>query len=523
MSRFNTTTMRPAKGRGPIVTEPAPTACTALGAPGWRRDTKSELFLLAVSNMVGQHTFHEDGATRDGRFEQLAAAAAVEDPQWTADCLKWVRTEGFMRSAPLVAGLEGARALVAAKAPGGRQIVDGVLQRPDEPGEAIAYWLARYGRTIPFPVKNGVADAALRLYTERALVKWDTRARAVRFGDVLDLCHPKATADWQRALFEYALARRRGRDIEVPAALPTVQAYNALIASPDPQAWLDTERLAAAGATWEDALSAAGPSADRRRLWTALIPVMGYGALLKNLRNFDDDGLPDEVADQVAARLTDPAQVQRSRQFPIRFYAAHQAVRSLRWAYPLEKALGLSLTNIPVLPGRTLVLVDQSPSMFPGYPFSSPQQHPGICNADLAKLFGSAIALRAADATLAGYGANSYRVPLHRGDALLKVMERFRVDDGTDTFSAVHAHFDGHDRVVIVTDEQNQASRYSSINDVVPRDVPVYVWNIGGYQVGSTAAGVGRFTFGGLSDAGFRMVDLIERGRNAAWPWQAEN
>ncbi|MEU1762846.1 TROVE domain-containing protein [Micromonospora sp. NPDC005652] len=147
--------------------------------------------------------------------------------------------------------------------------------------------------------------------------------------------------------------------------------------------------------------------------WSAVIPIMGYGALLKNLRNFDDASVPDEVAERVAARLADPARVAKSRLFPFNFYGAHKAVGSLRWGAALEKALQASLSNVPALPGRTLVVVDQSPSMFPGYPFSSKQQHTHITNADLAKLFGSAVALRAADATMVGYGNNvvSRRLP----------------------------------------------------------------------------------------------------------------
>lgn len=31
-----------------------------------------------------------------------------------------------------------------------------------------------------------------------------------------------------------------------------------------------------------------------------------------------------------------------------------------------------------------------------------------------------------------------------------------------------------------------------------------------------------RHTFGGLTDAAFRMIPLLEAGRNAAWPWGSE-
>ncbi|MGP3691312.1 hypothetical protein ACTVZO_42785 [Streptomyces sp. IBSNAI002] len=31
-----------------------------------------------------------------------------------------------------------------------------------------------------------------------------------------------------------------------------------------------------------------------------------------------------------------------------------------------------------------------------------------------------------------------------------------------------------------------------------------------------------RHTFGGLTDAAFRMIGPIEAGRHAAWPWTAD-
>jgi hypothetical protein len=271
--------------------------------------------------------------------------------------------------------------------------------------------------------------------------------------------------------------------------------------------------------TWEDALSLAGSKVDKARLWEALIPSMGYMALLRNLRNFDEAGVPDAAAEQVAARLADPEQVAKSRQFPFRFHAAHTAVGSLRWGQALEKALAASLGNVPALAGRTLVLVDQSPSMFPGYFYSTTAVRKDISNADLAKLFGSAIALRAESADLVGYGRNSYPVPFRKGDAVLKVMSRFKMDDGTDTFGAVARHFAGHDRVVIVTDEQNQAYGHRTIDDALPKQVPAYLWNIGGNQIGSIGSGPNRNTFAGMTDAAFRMIPLIEAGRNADWPF----
>lgn len=46
----------------------------------------------------------------------------------------------------------------------------------------------------------------------------------------------------------------------------------------------------------------------------------------------------------------------------------------------------------------------------------------------------------------------------------------------------------------------------------------------GGAGPGAAAAYSGsanRHTFGGLTDAAFRMVSLIEGGQDADWPWAA--
>lgn len=523
MTKFNKSTAKPA-GTSPIVSEQRASGTTFEAGLGYSRDAKSELFLLAVSNMVSEGTFYESAGDRDSRYAELVHTVAVADPQWTASFLGWLRGDANMRSAALVGAAEAAKAMLAADLPGSRQLVAAVLQRADEPGELLAYWTSRYGRAIPKPVKRGVADAIGRLYTEYSLLKYDTASKGYRFADVIELVHPAPAADkpWQGDLFKAALERRHNREEATSLPMLSRNAQLRAAAAADPAVLLDAEALSAAGMTWEDVLSLAGATADKSRLWESVIASMGYMALLRNLRNFDEAGVSDAAADAVAARLADPAQVAKSRQFPFRFYAAHRAVSSLRWGNALERALRASLENVPALPGRTLVLVDQSPSMFPGYHFSTRTQHRDIANADLAKLFGAAVALRAADATLVGYGNTSYPVPFSKGEAVLRLMEKFRQVDGTDTFGAAAAHFDRHHRVVIVTDEQNQPGQYRSIDDVVPSTVPVYVWNIGGYQTGATASGVGnRHTFAGMTDAAFKMIPLLETGRNGTWPWES--
>ena len=49
----------------------------------------------------------------------------------------------------------------------------------------------------------------------------------------------------------------------------------------------------------------------------------------------------------------------------------------------------------------------------------------------------------------------------------------------------------------------------------------MYTWNLAGYQAGHAPSGSRqRHTFGGLTDQAFRMIPLLEAGRDCAWPWK---
>ncbi|MEV4505475.1 TROVE domain-containing protein [Streptomyces klenkii] len=526
MARFNARAPKTARPTSPVTTTGH--TRTHLGGQGHVRDDRSELFLLAVANFVSQQTFHENGAARDDRFTALVHKLAVEDADWTAGLLGWLRGEGRLRTASLVGAAEYVKARLDAgvtDGPANRQVVDSVLRRADEPGEMLAYWTSVHGRNVPKPVKRGIADAVRRLYTGRNLLKYDTASKGFRFGDVLNLVHPTPEPDkpWQGELFQYALDRRHNPDAATPPTTArTLTAHRALMCVPvaERRALITgpggAERLADAGMTWE-ALAGWLQGPMDAAAWEAVIPSMGTMALVRNLRNFDEAGVSDEVAQRVAARIADRAAVARSRQFPFRYLAAYQHASSLRWAYPLEQALGHSLANVPALPGRTLILVDRSGSMWS--PLSDRSQ---LNRADAAAIFGTAVAMRAADADLVEFGTTSAAVAYRQGESVLKVLERFGSLGGTDTTEAVRRHYRRHDRVLIVTDEQASYHYAGDPTEQVPADIPVYTWNLAGYRPGHGPSGsANRHTFGGLTDAAFRMVPLLEAGRDARWPWES--
>ncbi|NSC20700.1 TROVE domain-containing protein [Streptomyces albus subsp. chlorinus] len=509
---------------------------THQGGKAYVRDARWELVLLAVVNMAGEDTFYESAKERDDRYADLVHTVAVEDGAWTARFVGWLRDEAQMRSASLVAAAHAVWARLAEGRHGGnRAIVSAACRRADEPGEFLAYWTSAFGRAVPKPVKRGLADAVRRLYTERALLKYDTDSHGFRFGDVLELTHaaPDPDKPWQGDLFRHALDRRHGRGDRIPATLPTVRARAELLAVPAEErarllARPDGPRaLARAGMTWE-ALAGWLQGPMDAAAWEAVLPSMGLMAQLRNLRNFDRAGLSDEAVRPVLDRLRDPSQIARSRQFPYRFLSAYRAAPSLRWAHALEQALAAATANVPALPGRTLLLVDASGSMQ-----GTVSARSTVTHADVGALFGAVLAHRGAQVEMYGFASGHFRHELTPGGSVLRDVEAFRarlgeVGYGTETVAALRAAYDGHDRVVIVSDMQalhhpGTGARGVSVSEAVPASVPVFGVNTSGYAPSALdTSRPNRFEIGGFSDKLFTMMALLAEGETARMPWEPE-
>lgn len=532
-----------------------PDATTALGAPGHTRDARSELFLTGTGAFPVEDSFHEAVGDRADRTNTLARTIALEEDgvDWLTDFVRWARGEGNMRAIGLVIAVEATAARIEAGLDAGtRHLARAAIGRADEAGTLLKLWSDTYGKgssaRLPNALKRALADAATAKYDEYNLLKYDTPSADRRFADVLRLARPRPLDGRQEALFRHAVERSLtwvdGVRRTVPEELATVNARAALEAVPtaarralvrEKHGTPFADRLKAAGATWEWLAGwlndGKGMDADA---WSAVIPSMGYMALVRNLRNFEQAGVPGKVLDTVAARIADPAQVAKSRQLPMRFLSAFKEVEgSLRWGWPLEQALTHSLGNVPMLSGRTLILVDLSISMF-----NEVSERSKLDRWETAAIFGTVLAQRAEHADVVAFGDNSRAVELSPTDSVLtSVRKHFGTRmGGTQTTSAVRTHYRPgfHDRVVILTDEQysggviHSAYNYGygghrpiAPTEVVDKATPVYTWNLAGYKVGHGPSGEGnRHTFGGLTDAAFRAIPLIEAGTRGGWPWE---
>lgn len=69
------------------------------------------------------------------------------------------------------------------------------------------------------------------------------------------------------------------------------------------------------------------------------------------------------------------------------------------------------------------------------------------------------------------------------------------------------------------TDEQAGRYNWDEVSGTIRQ--PVYVFNVAGYKVGTTPNQDNWYTFGGLTDACFELIPLLERRRRAGlWPWE---
>jgi hypothetical protein len=511
VAKFAKTGVRPAV-TAPIVTTGVRVS-THQGGIAYSREAKGELFLLAVTNFVSEDTFYESGKARDARFENLIHQVTNEDPAWMQQFIPWLRDGANMRSASIVAAAE----YVRAGGENGRRVIASAIQRADEPAEMLAYWFSRYGRgkNLAMAVKRGVADAAERLYTEPNYLKWNGSG-SVDFADVIMITHPSPSTLGQTDLFKYILNKKyKNVEGEVPSSLKMIWNRQAADNLSREDLLKKPEIIRAAGYTWENIsgkgeMDAAG--------WEAAIPQMGVFALIRNLRNFDQAGIGREAQQKVIAKLTNPEDVKKSRALPMRFFQAYKAVESERWKPALDEALTLTLQNVPVLKGRSLILVDTSGSMWT--PMSNRSQ---LMRHEAASIFGAALAARAELADLYAYDNTAYPVPFGRGASIFSLMQKLISfgRGGTNTWGVAKQLYRNHDRVVILTDEQT-GGYYGNQDPGVSVMPVVFTFNLAGYSPAHGESGKGRYSFGGLSDASFKAIELLENHRDGVWPWESK-
>jgi 60 kDa SS-A/Ro ribonucleoprotein len=198
--------------------------------------------------------------------------------------------------------------------------------------------------------------------------------------DVLRQAHVKPWSKHAGDVFNYVVNRDAGKEYYIPEeGLPVIQAFEQVSKLKDPKEVArflkkDTNRL-----PWEALDTGVLKSAD---VWKALLPSMGYTALLRNLGRMSALGIGavggalNEDLQYICTRLTDPVFVSKSRVHPfaillaLKVYGQGRGDKgSLTWTPAtaivdaLEKAFYLASKNVEPTGQRYLIGLDISGSM----------------------------------------------------------------------------------------------------------------------------------------------------------------
>ena len=526
MARLNTKTSKPRKGATKLATTGARTV-NHQGGVGVLREERTELFLAAVTSL-NEDTFYESAKDRRGRIATLIEAVS-EDTEWILGLVTWLRKEAGLRTIPsIIAAHAVHHRLESGHHGSNRAIISAALGRADENSELLAYWLETFGRTVPSAVKRGVADSFLKGLNQSSYLKWRGKASrgAVSMVDVINLTHPKPTTPEQVRLLKFIVDEAYGNELDY-SGLDILRERDEFL-SWDKATQIKVLSSGQANAVIRSAsltheVIAGAIGVIPAEVWENLIPHMGYKALRMNLRRIHESGVSDSTIDRINDRLKDAETIRRSNPMPLEFLAAYRNA-PLDFAPAIQRAANFTLENVPALKGRTLILVDTSASMS----YDNLSARSTLTRLEGARVFGAALAIKAVNPTLVTFGTESGEVNV-KGKDLLRVAESIpNLASGTATQRAIDKHFDGHDRVIVITDEQPGYAGYwgtrsGDVFENIPTNVPTFTWNLAGYRTGHSEIKVNRYTFGGLTDKGFQMIPLLEAGLNQGWPWENDS
>jgi len=488
--------------------------------------THQEFYQLVATWMVSEPKFYDQNDETSTRIRWLVGCLSGHDPEFVLKMAAYARNELYLRSGPSFI------LALACKHDETRQFVssytDAIVRRADEVTEVLAAYSKlnikdKKKVNIPRALRTGL-KTAVKKFDEYQLAKYDRKGEwSLR--DAFRVIRPKPTTDEQRELW--------GRLVKGELKTPD---------------------------TWEVKLSTEGAS---KETWDAIVPKMGYMALLRNLRNF----LKHKVdLDPVIARLVDPEEVRRSKQFPFRFYSAHTAIsgrpniisygpqwggrgfggfeqnkpsefvgtfEANRVLAAIETALKLSVDNVPVLKGRTFVACDNSGSMT--VPVSGKSN---VNCMEIGNLMGSLAGGFCEDVMVAAFGSNVVPVNFRKTASVFDNMRELNdADNGGATYGWKIPAFlmDGElkdvDRIIVFTDMQMYDQRYHHLmcafgdapkhsfadgitkyRRAVGHPVRVYLFNLQGYGTLQTPEDDQHtYNISGWSDRVFEWINYIEQ------------
>lgn len=399
------------------------------GGLAFQMDLKAKLATQVLTSFV-ESKFYTDKKTSTKEVSETTQAVLQFDPEFVLKLAVYARKVMNLRSIPLF--LLNEFALSGVYVPDSRRYVNACINRPDEIGELLALSMKSRlghpeekfrGKKSSMFILKGLAPA-FNKFDEYQFSKYKGEGNEVSLKNALFMVHPAPKDEVQQGLFNKI-------------------ADNALTPAD----------------TWENIISNKGPS---RETWEAILSSgrMGYMAVLRNLHNFLRHGVNSEL---VVSKLTNPTAIQKSKQYPFRFYSAYKVLKESEYyekaklyLEALNRAMEISVANVPRIPGKSLILVDVSGSMT----WQTISEHSKMTPADIAGIFGAISSKICEESDLVVFADEFGRVMFEENQGILTRMNMIasaNVGGGTEAWRPMEYARkikSAYDRIFLFSDMQ---------------------------------------------------------------------
>jgi len=426
---------------------------------------KLQVRLQTVQNKIAEFT---DCEGLDGVAQEVIATIwdvlNSKNPKDALSIANWLRNEVNIRLTPQIILAIASRHPAAQKYI--REYATKIIVRPDEVKSVLMAHRFFFGnKTVKNCLNMGIGDA-ISGFSEKALIKYDSD-NFPKWKDVLRWIKRKQGWPLSKEMasyFTHGIVSEKGTPI----------AYKRKLLAAKETFDAEAKKLALESfVNWEVLMSQFGRDKEsKNEVWSFLVEndLLGYMALLRNVRNMLTADVDMKVIKAVAAKLSDKEQVARSKQLPFRFLMAHQVIQQesgdplkiSKITEAIENAANISAINIPELQGLTAIFADNSGSMSTSVSEKSQMSCAGAANA----LCGI-VAQRSEDAYVAAFATAVGVVNFTKNDTVISVANKVANAD-TDGWST-NAHLCIEwleknriypDRIIILSDMQCWDSNY---------------------------------------------------------------
>lgn len=336
-----------------------PTIVNHMGEKAYKPNAEEELVATVMTTMLSDSYYEKE----KDKVERIKNLMDQVDPYFGAQTALYVRKEGKLRSVTHLMA-----SVLASKASGkewASRFYNKIVMRPDDMSEILGCYAAlndknpKKLRGISGAIKKGFKTALEGLDPYR-IDKYKMDSRVITMVDLVNLFHPKGN-QVNKTAFQYLI---EGRSLS--------GLYESKI--------LEKE-MSKAGQDKKEALG------DAIRDVVSNVKGMPIFNMVRNLVNIIKYA-PDQI-DEVCRQLTIEEKVLNSKMLPFRFASAFKEVENIgtdgsendivfesdkkrakltaRNKYKildaLEKAITISCKNLPVLEGRSAILIDHSSSV----------------------------------------------------------------------------------------------------------------------------------------------------------------